>query len=75
MSENPGRLYSFEEWVALTPEERREVRRERRAAVDRARAEHNARRRLNDALTVERFGPPLCPDCRGGDVHDHGADR
>jgi len=58
MSDDPGRLYTFEEWVALTPEERRESRRKRRAAVDRARVEHNARRRLNDALTVERFGHP-----------------
>jgi hypothetical protein len=34
------------------------VRRERRAAVDRERVAHNARKRLNDELTVERFGHP-----------------
>lgn len=58
MSDDPPRLYTFEEWAALTPEERRASRRRRREAVDRARREHNALRRLNDSLTVERFGHP-----------------
>jgi hypothetical protein len=57
MSDEP-RLYTFAEWSDLTAEERREVRRERRAAVDRERVAHNARKRLNDELTVERFGHP-----------------
>lgn len=54
--DDPTRLYTYEEWAALTSEERRASRRRRREAVDAARRAHNARRRLNDELTVERFG-------------------
>lgn len=59
MSDDPARLYSFEEWRSLTPEQRRDLRRDRRLAVDRARREHKRRMaELNDSLTVERFGHP-----------------
>lgn len=56
MSDNPGRLYTAEEWAAMTEHDRDVVREDRRRAVERARAEHEARDAMVEALTVERFG-------------------
>jgi hypothetical protein len=53
-------LFTREQWEALTDDERELWRAARRREVDAARKEHDARKRLNDSLTVERFS------------HDHG---
>jgi predicted Fe-S protein YdhL (DUF1289 family) len=52
----PPRLFTTEEWAAMTDDEREAVWEKRRREVEAAREEHNARRALDDALTVERFG-------------------
>jgi predicted Fe-S protein YdhL (DUF1289 family) len=49
-------LFTYLEWCALSDEERAQVLAQRRAQVEQAKREHDARQRLNDALTVERFG-------------------
>lgn len=53
-------LFTYEQWAALTEDERELWRAARAREVDAARREHEARQRLNDSLTVERFS------------HDHG---
>lgn len=52
MSDHQPRLFTHDEWEALTDAERQWWREQRRRDVDAAREE---RQRLNDALTVERF--------------------
>jgi hypothetical protein len=52
----PLRLYSAEEWAAMSEHDRALVAEDRRRAVEHARQEHEARQRLLDSLTVERFG-------------------
>jgi hypothetical protein len=49
-------LYSRAEWAAMSDAARGAVREFRRREVEAARVEHEARRRLLDDLTAERFG-------------------
>lgn len=49
-------LFTGAEWAAMTEGEKAVVRAVRRREVEGAQAEHEARKRLNDSLTVERFG-------------------
>lgn len=56
MNADAPRLYTNDEWVAMTDDEREAAREERRRQVEAAREDHNARQRLLDQLTVERFG-------------------
>jgi hypothetical protein len=55
MTEQPH-LFTHAEWCALTDAERRAWAARRIAEVEAAMAAHNARQRLNDSLTLERFG-------------------
>jgi hypothetical protein len=54
--DDPLRLYTAEEWAAMTEHDRELLREDRRRAVEHARREHEARRLLLDSLTAERFG-------------------
>lgn len=56
MSDHKPRYYSRAEWEAMSDHDREVVRDYRRREVEAARAEHEERQRLLDALTVERFG-------------------
>ena len=50
-------LFTYDEWQAMSDAERAQWRDLRRMAVEQAQRDHQARRqRLNDSLTVERFG-------------------
>lgn len=52
------RLYTADEWAAMSDHDRELLAEDRRRAVEAAREEQFQRNRqaLNDALTVERFG-------------------
>jgi len=56
MTDNEPRLYTADEWAAMTQHDRALIAEDRRRAVEAARLAHNRRRELDDALTVERFG-------------------
>lgn len=56
MSEQEPRLYTGEEWEAMSEHDRAVVADYRRREVEAARAAHTARRDLLDDLTAERFG-------------------
>jgi hypothetical protein len=60
MSDYQPQLYTYEEWCALTDEQRTQRLAELTQAVEELRREHHARQQLLDSLTVERFS------------HDHG---
>lgn len=49
-------LYTGEEWAAMSEHDREVVAEARRREVERAREAHEARQRLLDELTRERFG-------------------
>jgi len=52
---NEPRLYSTQEWAAMTEHDKAVLREHRRRQVEQARAAHQARAALLDTLTVERF--------------------
>jgi hypothetical protein len=52
MSDDAARLYTSDEWAAMTERDRELVAEARRRAVEDAHAEHQ---RLVDSLTTERF--------------------
>lgn len=55
MSDNLHPLFTREEWAALTDDDRARWAQMRRNYVEKVQREHDARKRLNDSLTVERF--------------------
>lgn len=55
MSDEP-RLYTRDEWEAMSDHDRAVVAEDRRRAVEAERARHESRTRLLDDLMTERFG-------------------